>query len=612
MPGFRNLTQLSVKLNGVVNPKDLSDDVLEIVVDSSLYQPDMATIRIRDRYVEWIDGTDFALSTTLEILAQVPESAAEVSIFKGEIAALEPEFAANGENVLVVRAYGQSHRLHFGRYTRTFLKMKDSDIVSRIAGDAGLSASADATSVTYEYVLQYNQTNMEFLAERANRIGYFLYADGTTLNFKNGSGQPAGPTLSFETGLASFRPRVAVAQQASEVTVHGWDVKTKTALVGTLAAPDAAAKQASLPKTGNQSVAAFKASKVAVVSAHVENQADADAQAKALTNDLNRQFVEAEGECALTPTVKAGVKITIDGVGTKYSGSYIVTSATHFMRSGSTGTMFTVNGRRPNTMRSLLDSGGGQANSRIYGVVTGVVTNLEDPDDIGRIKVKFPWMPKNNGTEIEGHWARLAAPGAGQDTKGLYYAPEVNDEVLVAFEQGDISRPFIIGGLWNGKDKPPLLKAGLLDSGKVKQRIVQSRTGHKVVIDDSEKTPGITILTKAGHKITLEDASSAPQITIVDKTGSNKIIIDSKTNDINIESAANLTIKAGANIKMTATGNLELEGANVKVTAKANADVKATASLNLEGTASSALKGATVNIQGNGPTIVKGNPVMIN
>lgn len=110
-------------------------------------------------------------------------------------------------------------------------------------------------------------------------------------------------------------------------------------------------------------------------------------------------------------------------------------------------------------------------NVRFYGVTIAVVTNIKDPDGVGRIKVKFPWL----SGEDESAWARVLTPMAGED-RGFYFLPEVDDEVLVAFEHGDIAFPYILGSLWNGKDKPPLKN----DDGKNNKRMIKSRSAIKL------------------------------------------------------------------------------------------------------------------------------------
>jgi len=142
---------------------------------------------------------------------------------------------------------------------------------------------------------------------------------------------------------------------------------------------------------------------------------------------------------------------------------------------------------------------------RIYGVVVGVVTNNQDPDKLGRVKVRLPWLTG----DYESNWARVATLMAGKE-RGSFFLPEVDDEVLLAFEHGDVRFPYVIGALWNGVDKPPRTNA----DGKNNQRAIKSRQGHELIFDDSDGKEQVEIHTKAGHQILLDDSSGQEKITI--------------------------------------------------------------------------------------------------
>lgn len=191
---------------------------------------------------------------------------------------------------------------------------------------------------------------------------------------------------------------------------------------------------------------------------------------------------------------------------------------------------------------------------RINGVVVGIVTDNKDPDDMGRVKVKFPWLSDTN----ESYWARIATLMAGGD-RGTFFLPEVGDEVLVAFDHGDINHPYVIGALWNGVDTPPETNA----DGKNNIRTIKSRSGHMIIFDDNDeqKKEKIEIRTKAGHAIVLDDSAGAEKIEIKDKNENNKITINSVEKSINIESVMQLKIKANV---------VEIEG-TTSLTLKSNA-----------------------------------------
>ncbi len=194
-----------------------------------------------------------------------------------------------------------------------------------------------------------------------------------------------------------------------------------------------------------------------------------------------------------------------------------------------------------------------ETRDQVSGVVVGIVTDNKDPEKMGRIKINFPWRGEEGKEQT--YWARTSTFMAGKD-RGSFFMPEVHDEVLVAFDRGDIDHPFIIGSLWNKKDNPPETN----EDGKNNIRKIKSRSGHEIIFDDNaeQKKEKLEIHTKAGHKVLLDDTVGKEKIEITDKTGSNKMVIDSVKNSIDIESAAQLNIKAKM-ITIEATGNLTVK-----------------------------------------------------
>ncbi len=187
----------------------------------------------------------------------------------------------------------------------------------------------------------------------------------------------------------------------------------------------------------------------------------------------------------------------------------------------------------------------------ISGVVIGVVSNNKDDDGLNRVKVTFPWLSEDE----ESHWARVVCFMAG-DQRGALFLPEVGDEVLVAFEHGDINRPYVIGALWNGKDKPPLTN----DDGKNNVRLIQSRSGHKVILDDTD---------------------GSEKIEIKDKTEKNSIVWDTASNTITISTDKDISLKAPQ-------GKISLDAQEVAITSSANTTIEASGTMTV--------KGATVNL----------------
>ncbi len=191
--------------------------------------------------------------------------------------------------------------------------------------------------------------------------------------------------------------------------------------------------------------------------------------------------------------------------------------------------------------------------ARFYGVTIAVVTNIKDDDGLGRVKVKFPWL----SDEDESPWARVMTPMAGDD-RGFYFLPEVDDEVLVAFEHGDMAFPYILGSLWNGKDKPPEKN----DDGENNKRFIKSRSGHMIIFDDTEDKEKLIIQDKSGkNKITIDCENDSMQIEVEQDLiikAKGKVSIKSSDDDIVIE-CKNLELKTEQDIKINAGSNCNIQ-----------------------------------------------------
>jgi len=179
--------------------------------------------------------------------------------------------------------------------------------------------------------------------------------------------------------------------------------------------------------------------------------------------------------------------------------------------------------------------------SRIAGVVVAVVTNTHDPEGLARVKVRFPWL----SDQAESPWARVACLMAGGG-RGAYFLPEVDDEVLVAFEQGDMRLPYVIGALWNGKDLPPSGNEG----GKNDVRMIRSRSGHVVRFIDKQ----------GGEKIEIEDHAGKNRI-VIDAAG---ITLSAVDGTITLE-ANELVLKSSGQGTLHADGILEVSGKTVNI-----------------------------------------------
>src|SRR3954465_3323373 len=201
------------------------------------------------------------------------------------------------------------------------------------------------------------------------------------------------------------------------------------------------------------------------------------------------------------------------------------------------------------------------ADSKMFGVEVAIVTNVKDDQKLGRVKVCFPRLPG----KPESDWVRVVQPAAGAG-RGFYWIPEVNDEVLVAFERGEAHRPYVVGALWNGKDKP--MKDAYTDENTT--RMIQTKSGHKIVFDDKKDAEKIIIADKSGNRTMTFDVKNK------------KFLIEAKEGDVEIHAEKKIILEGGdLEIKTKKTGKIDI-GSTFDLTVKDKANFKAGPQLNIK------------------------------
>jgi uncharacterized protein involved in type VI secretion and phage assembly len=259
----------------------------------------------------------------------------------------------------------------------------------------------------------------------------------------------------------------------------------------------------------------------------------------------------------------------------------------------------------------------GRLVSHTLGVMIGIVTNIVDERGDYRVKVRFPTLPNGGQDGEESHWCRIISYMAGKE-RGTFWLPEVEDEVLVAFANGDFNQAFVIGGLWNGQDKAIYSNkdaagkvtdanfTGKHEAKKNDLRVLRSRLGHQLVFNDNADEPRVALHTKQKHRIVLDDKGNEPtQIEIYDGKEENYILIDTKNKKITIESKTGdmllkcketFTVQA-KNIEMKSDENTKLTvGKNFEMKASSNMTIKASGTGDIESSDAMTLKGSKVNI----------------
>lgn len=229
------------------------------------------------------------------------------------------------------------------------------------------------------------------------------------------------------------------------------------------------------------------------------------------------------------------------------------------------------------------------------GVAVATVADNEDPEKKGRVKLSYPWRDSDKDST----WAQVATPMSGSEY-GAFFLPEVGDAVLVAFENGDIHHPFVIGSLWTGQKKPPENNS----SGDNDKRVIESRKGHRLEFDDNKSEAKVTIETDAGHKIVLDDKSGSEKITIEDKSGSNTIEMDSANGEVSITgqntislSASKIELAADSKVDISGKGEVNVEGkGKVSVESKGQLELKSSGIAKLKSSGIVQVKGTLIQL----------------
>ena len=359
-------------------PAVLIRDLEQVTVETSLHLPDVATVVLHDPQLTWIDEALLAPGRSLKIAARIEVD--EQPLFDGEIVELEPEFDPSTQR-LTVRAFDRLHRLARGRHARTFQNVNDDEVVRRLAREAGLEAKVGPTPHVHRHLFQANETNLDFLRGRAAALGFLLYVQGNTLHFEPPRAGVTPIPLAWSEALREFRPRLSTIGQVSSVVVRGWDPSQRRAIMGEQREGNGAPQISARGQSGGELArAAFGVEAQHLITDRpVAEQPVAEQLAQAAADRIAGRFIEAEGVCGGEPALVAGVPVQISGVGERFSGTYLVTSAVHSAGGdGAYDTRFSISGLHRSTLLSLLAPAPAQA-SHAAGLVVGVVTDNDLP-----------------------------------------------------------------------------------------------------------------------------------------------------------------------------------------------------------------------------------------
>jgi phage protein D len=543
---------VEIKVAGQALDPSITERLLEARVQDNLMLPDAFMLRLRDPDFQLVDGTLLDVGAKIELKFAPAAAATAGDGFKGEVTTIAPQFEGEG-CVLLVRGYDISHRLNRSRKTRTFQDMTASDIASKVIGESGLPAEVEPTRDVYPFEQQSNETDWDFLWRLAARVSYEVACADDKIRFR-APGTSAGAPVQLRWGqdLRAFHPRATAIAQIEKVTVSGWDPKAKRRVS---ANADKAKLDSSIGLQRDKVAQGLGGGSITVSDQIVTSQGEADALAQSTLDRVANAWLEAEGVALGNPRIRAGSKVQITGVGTRFGGDYLVTKSTHVVR-GHKGydTEFEISGRNRRTLIDLLTPS--HRDEYAGSLVIGVVTNNDDPEKMGRVRVKFPGLDERQ----EGWWARVASISA-TGGRGIMMMPLVDDEVVVGFEHGDPRRPFVLGSLWSGTAKPDKLAA----SGGKPDGSFNLRSDKKVSISAGGD---LAMASEAKMAVT-----SSSDYTMVSDA---KVAIEAKGGEISISGPA-------GSVVIKADGSITIKGTQITVDASATLALKSSGVVQISG-----------------------------
>ncbi|HEX6356356.1 VgrG-related protein [Actinophytocola sp.] len=553
-------------------PEPWPNQLVHCVVDENVGLPDAATLSFRDPNHELLTETRITIGTLLKVSVSTLDKQAQELLFTGEVTALELDSDSTG-SFTIVRAQSLAHRLFRGRKVAAFQNTALPAIVDKVLVGTGISRGRiEAPKIIYKHLAQANVSDWEFLQSLAQEHGATVRVDDKgRLDFvKPALASKAPPpsttsaqsafVLEYGENLMALRAVLTAADQVDAVEVRGWNVDTKQPVI---------AKHPLRPSTtvrpGFKNTSNFGKTTLLVADTPYGNNAEANAAARSLAASMSAGLGEVEAVVEGNPLLRAGVPVTLANVGAAFSGRYTAT-AVHHVLDPNTGyrTTVLVSASPDRSLAGLTTGANAPARGpRIPGVVTGIVTDIKETGRAQRgwVKLKFPWLDDKN---YQTDWVRTVQLG-GQG--GGVFGPDVDDEVLVGFEHGCLDKPYVLGGLYNGKDVPSPHTLPLVDrGGKVNRRSLVSRKGHRLeLIDGMIGPPGVRIASGNDRlEIRVDERHNKIDVTVFGPGGKGALSSMSLTpQGITIDAGkGNLTLSGGT-VSIDATGKVGINSAGL-------------------------------------------------
>jgi Rhs element Vgr protein len=533
------------------------------------------------------DSDDFKPGTDIEIYAGY--QSVEELVFGGVVVKHGVTINTDGVSTLELECKDKALKMTVGRKNANYIKKKDSDIISTMIQNAGLTADVESTTIQFEEMVQYYCTDWDFMLSRAEVNSLLTLVENGKISIKKpGASETEVLTITYGIDIIEFSAKIDAVSQLSKVKSIAWDVKNQK-IVEAAGQDPGWDDQGNISRTDLAKISSPDVYKIQSASVIEKTSLKEWADAKFVKSNLSKitGFVKFSGSAK----VKLGKIIKLAGVGARFEGKVLVTGVTHEIIENNWTTQCEF-GMSDDWFSNRTDIVAPSASGFLpgaEGLQIGKVMKLdEDPLQQNRIQVKLPVLQ----TETEGVWARLAQ-FYGTNASGSFFIPEIDDEVIIGYFNNDPSQPVILGSLYSSKIKPPYE----ITKENFRKAIVSKE---KLTLEFDDENKAITLKTPGKNSIVINDKEKS--ITLTDQNKNTIVLSDS---GISIESAKDITLKAKGKIDIDATGAINL-ASKADVAMKGN-NINVTANIGVVAKGS-----ATAELSASGQTTVKGAMVMIN
>lgn len=556
MTAISNLPR--VMIEGEPLPQDLAKALGPCWVESSVNLPAAfhLTFRADARLLMPRFSALLRIGARVAVYAVAGGQGKDIPLITGVVTGLETEYR-DGISTTILRGFDHSFKMVRHRRAAGYYNKTAAEIVRDLAGLDGVEAGIiEPTSPRYTVITQPNISDWQFVLYLADasdmeadfdREGLlrFRKARPAASGMDAGNGEQNPFVLEFDDNMLLCRTGVTASDQVSMVRSRGWNEDERKLLVRSAGA--ASNTDIEIGTTPGEIVSEFGPATLTETGTPYGTSTQTERAADSLAADVTSAFAELEVQVRGQPKLVPGLVVALKGAGQPFDGTYTVTATRHvFDNANDYTTWVWVTGRQVRTLYGLA-SGGLQPAPRIDGVVNAIVTDINDPKQQGRVKVRFPWFNDTYVTD----WVRTVQFGGHKG--GGVFSPEVEDEVLVAFDRGVMDYPYVIGGLYsNPENSPSPHDVPLETGGRLNRRSFVSRSGQRLEILDAASLTGVR-LRSGDEKLTVVLDQTQTKIAIssdgtIDVTGKG---------DVTVRSAGNLTIEAP---RVTIKGAVTIEG----------------------------------------------------